>query len=149
MNILNMFDNPMKKQAREYFVHLVNIALADDVITDNEMDLLHRLGKKLGITIPEINSIIQKTAKSDFIAPYELSKRFEQVYDIVKMILADEVIDENEMRLATSFALKSDFKESEIPALLDMLINGIKQGKDEDDLFEAYLKERKSRKNTF
>lgn len=149
MNILNMFDNPMKKQAREYFVHLVNIALADDVITDNEMDLLHRLGKKLGITIPEMNNIIQKTAKSDFIAPYELSKRFEQVYDIVKMILADEVIDENEMRLATNFALKSDFKESEIPALLDMLINGIKQGKDEDGLFEAYLKERKSRNNKF
>jgi len=139
-----MFDNPIKKQSREYFVHLVNIALADAVITAGEKELLHRIGRRLGITDPEIDHIIQKTTKSDFIAPYELSKRFDQVFEIVKMILADGVIDETEMRLARSFALKSDFKESEIQPLLDMLISGIKQGKDEEDLFGSYLKERKS-----
>jgi hypothetical protein len=140
-----MFDTPAKKHNREYFVHLVNIALADDVITGTEMELLHKLGKKVGMSDPEIDNIIRKTAMSDFIAPYELSKRFDQVYDVVKMILADDVIDENEMRLARGFALKSDFKASEIPPLLDLLINGIKQGKDEEDLFKEYLKEWKSR----
>ncbi|MBL7971490.1 MAG: hypothetical protein JNL03_08215, partial [Prolixibacteraceae bacterium] len=71
-----------------------------------------------------------------------LSKRFAQLYDVVKMIFADGKIDNNEMRMATGIALKSGFTESEIPALLALLINGVKNGEDEDDLFDLYKKQR-------
>lgn len=144
MNILEHTDHSVKKQHIEYFVQLIRIALADDIITEREMELLHRMGKKLGFTEPEINNIIGTTGKSNFIPPYELSTRFEQVYDVVSMTLADGVIDKNEMRLASSFAANSGFKESEIPNLLVLLINGIKQGKDYEDLFEVYKRQRKS-----
>lgn len=142
MNTLENFNHSEKKQNIEYFVHLVRIALADDIITNNEMELLHRLGKKLGFTDPEISNLIDTTGQLDYIPPYELSKRFEQIYDVVKIILADGKIDKNEMRLANSFAYRSGFKESEIPNLLVFLIKGIKQGKDHEDLFEDYNKER-------
>lgn len=145
MNISNVFENPGKKQNREYFAHLVNIALADLVITEEERKLLDRLGNKLGFSDQEIAQIIEKEIKSDYIPPYELSKRFEQVYDIVKMILADEEVSETEMHLARRFALKSDFQESDIPSLLNLLIDGIKKGKDEEDLLKEYLKDWKSR----
>jgi hypothetical protein len=39
--------------------------------------------------------------------------------------------------------MKSGFTENEIPKLLLLLINGIKQGNDDDDLFELYKKDRK------
>ena len=93
MNILNYFDHPEKKQNIEYYTHLVRIAKADDLINTTELELLHRIGRKLGFTDPEIDSLIETTGKSDYIPPYELSKRFEQVYEIVKMTLADGVID--------------------------------------------------------
>jgi hypothetical protein len=144
MNILSYTNHPVKKQNIDFFVHLVRIAIADDIISNNEMLLLHRIGSKLGFTGPEIDALIDSTAKSDYIPPNEFSKRFEQVYDIVKMTLADGVIDKDEMRLASSFAIKSGFKDSEIPKLLVLLISGIKQGINEDDLFEAYKKERKA-----
>jgi hypothetical protein len=144
MNILNFFDHPEKKQNIEFYTHLVRIAKADDIISNTELELLHRIGRKLGFTDPEIDSLIETTGKSDYIPPYELSKRFEQVYEIVKMTLADGAIDKNEMRLASSFAVKSGFIESEIPTLLVLLLRGIKEGKDEEELFEEYKKERKS-----
>ena len=144
MNISDYFDHPIKKQNTEYFIHLVRIAKADDIVSNSELELLHRIGRKLGFTEPEINKLITTTEKSDYIAPYELSKRFDQVYEIVKMTLADGLIDNSEMRLASSFAIKSGFTESEIPNLLALLIRGIKEGKDEEDLFEIYKKERKS-----
>jgi len=144
MKTLEHFDHSVKKQNIEYFVHLVRIAMADDVITSDEIELLHRMGKKMGFTDPEIVNLIETTGKSNFIAPYELAARFEQVYDIIRMTLADGVIDKNEMRLATSFAANSGFKESEIPNLMILLINGIKQGKDHEDLFEVYKKGRKT-----
>ena len=144
MKTLEQFDHSVKKQNIEYFVHLVRIALADDIITNDEMVLLHKMGEKMGFTEPEINNLIETTGKSDYIPPYELSKRFEQIYDIVKMTLADGVIDKNEIRLASSFVAKSGFKESEIPNLLVLLISGIKDGKDDEELFEIYRKGRKS-----
>ena len=140
MKTLEYFDHPVKKQNIEYFVQLVRIALADDIITTNEMELLHRIGKRLGFTEPEIVNIIETTGKSYYIPPYELSARFEQVYDIVNMTLADGVIDKNEMRLANIFAAKSGFLDSEIPNLLLLLIRGIREGKDEEELFEYYKK---------
>jgi hypothetical protein len=143
MNISDYFDHPIKKQNIEYFVHLVRIAKADDIVTNSELNLLRRIGRKLGLTDTEIDKLIESTDKSDYIPPYELAKRFDQVYEIVKMTLADGVIDENEMRLASSFAIKSGFMESEIHSLLVLLIRGIKEGKDEEDLFEEYKKERK------
>jgi len=56
------------------------------------------------------------------------------------MVLVDGIIDKNEMRLANNFAMKSGFPDDEIPKLLVLLISGIKEGKDEDDLFEKYKK---------
>jgi len=145
MSLLNIFENPEKKQNKDYFAHLVNIALADSVITPEERKLLDRIGNKLGFSDQEIDHIIEKEIKSDYIPPYELSKRFEQVYDIVKMILADDEVTETEMHLAKRFALKSDFQESDISSLLNLLIEGIKEGKDEEDLLKEYLKNWKAR----
>jgi hypothetical protein len=143
MSHLDYFEQPQKKQNKEYFVHLVRIAKADDVVSLNELELLQRIGRNLGFTDPETEMLIETTAKSDYIPPYELSKRFDQLYEIVKMTLADGVIDNSEMRLANAFALKSGFTESELPKLLVLLISGIKNGKDEEDLFEVYQKGRK------
>jgi hypothetical protein len=58
------------------------------------------------------------------------------------MVYADGVIDDNEMRLASGLAMKSGFAEEEIPMLISVLIEGIKRGDDEDDLFTLYKKRR-------
>ncbi|MEI6749834.1 MAG: hypothetical protein ACOYMF_11255 [Bacteroidales bacterium] len=144
MNNMYFDDHAVKRQNIEYFVHLVRIAKSDDILSNTEFELLHRIGKKLGFTEPEIDDLIVTTGKFDYIPPYELSERFEQVYEIVKMTLADGVIENSEMRLASCFATKSGFRESEIPNLLILLIYGIRQGQEAEDLFEVYKKERKS-----
>lgn len=140
MSILNYFDHPMKKQNKEYFVHLIKIAKADDIITNTELELLNRIGRNLGFTAPEIEILLETTDNADYHPPYELARRFDHVYEIVKMTLEDGVIDLREMRLANVFALKSGFSETEIPVLLNLLISGIPEGKDEEELFEKYKK---------
>ena len=129
---------------RDYFVHLIRIAKADDVISNPELELLHRIGKTLDFTVPEIDNLIETTDRSDYNPPPELSQRFEQLYGVVKMTLADGMIDKKEMRIVSSFAAKSNFREDEIPHLLVLLISGIKQGKTAEELFDVYKKERKS-----
>ena len=140
MSIVEQFDHPERKQDKEHFKHLIQVALADGIIEDMELKMLHRLGKNMGLTDPEIDDLLESTKKSSYNPPYELAKRFEQLYGIVKMVLADGKIDNNEMRMTTGLALKSGFVEQEIPALLSLLISGIKNGEDEEDLFKVYKK---------
>jgi hypothetical protein len=60
------------------------------------------------------------------------------------MMLADGIVDKDEMRLASGFAVKSGFVESEIPRLLVLLISGIKDGKHQEELFEVFKKGRRT-----
>ncbi|MEI7662875.1 MAG: hypothetical protein WCK34_11770 [Bacteroidota bacterium] len=144
MATANLKDRSLKQQNKEYFIHLIRIARADGSISSAEMELLHNIGQGQGFTPAEIDFLIESTGKSDYTPPAELPERFGQVYGVVKMTLADGAIDRNEMRIVSTFAAKSDFREDDIPHLLVLLISGIRQGKNEKELFEAYQAERKS-----
>ncbi|MHC1703932.1 MAG: hypothetical protein AB9846_08490 [Tenuifilaceae bacterium] len=143
MNILEHFDHAEKKQEKEHFINLIQVAMADGLIDQSESAMLHRFGRKMGFTDSEIDELIELSRKHSYNPPYEFQKRFEQAYDIVKMVLADGVIDKNEMRIANSYATKLGFSESEIPGLMVLLISGIRQGQDEEYLFEQYKKEKR------
>jgi uncharacterized tellurite resistance protein B-like protein len=140
MKLLEHFDHPEKRQDKEHFKHLIQIALADGIIRDSEMAMLHRLGKNMGFTDPEIDDLLATANNVAYNPPYELTKRFDQLYSIIKMVLADGNIDSNQMRLASVIAIKSGFVDDEIPALLELLLNGIEKGDDEEHLFRVYKK---------
>lgn len=141
---MNFSNHSILKQNLEYFVLLIRIAKTDDIISDAESELLYKIGRKLGFTDSDISNLIKTTEKTDAIPQNELPKRFEQVHDLVKMILADGTITRTEVHLANNFAIKSGFNENELPKLLLLLINGIKKGKDKNELLERYERERKS-----
>lgn len=143
MDILDQFEHHGKKQQKEHFKNLIKVALADGNVDKQELEMLHRFGRKMGFTDPEIDNLIDAAGTWSFNPPYELAKRFEQLYDIVKMVLADNIIDENEMKLASTYAIKLGFEQKEIDNLLQLLIDGIKQGNDEEDLFTLYKKTKK------
>jgi len=142
MNILEHSDHYIRKQDKDHFGHLIQVAMADGKIEPSELEMLHRFGSKLGLTTPEVDDLLETSKKSAYIPPDELSKRFGQLFDVIKMVYADGQIGNNEMRLATGLALKSGFTEQELPLLLALLINGIKNNEDEDDLFELFKNRR-------
>jgi len=138
MSIVEYFDYPDRTQEKEHFMDLILIALADGIIDDTEMKMLVRLGKNMGLTDPEIDDLLESSKNWAYIPPYDLIRRFEQLYDIVEMVLADGKMETKKMRLAGMLALKSGFAVNEIPALLDLLIRGIKNREAEEDLFNLY-----------
>lgn len=140
MSKLNSFNQKLNKQNADYFIQLVHIAIANSIISSSEMELLHRMGKKLGINDLEIDTLIERTLELDYVPPEELSKRFEKVYGFVKMTMVDGNMDKNEMRMINGFIAKAGFPESDIPNLLYLLIRGIRQNKNVDELFKLYMK---------
>ena len=75
MKLLEHFDHEGKKQDKEHFKHLIQVALADGIIEDNELKMLHRLGKNMGFTEPEIDDLLDSTKNSTYNPPYELDRK--------------------------------------------------------------------------
>lgn len=144
MKFLDHFDHAERKQDKEHFLHLIQIASVDGIIDDAELKMLNRIGKNLGLTDPEIRDLFDSSKRSAYVPPYELSERFEQLYHIVQLILADDEVAKEEIHLATILGLKAGFSDQDLSVLLPLLVDGIRSGKDEEELFIQYKKKRKA-----
>lgn len=140
--MLNYFDHHDKKASKEHFLHLIQVANADGVIDRKESELLHRVGKRLGFTDPEIDELIQKHDSKIYTPPYELEERFHQLYDVVAMAMADGVLFTNEINMIKRLAIASSFSDADTEKLLNLIVNGIKQNRSEEELFQTF-KQRK------
>jgi len=139
---MNIMEN--KQLAKVHFINLIQVALADGKIADAEKEYLDEVGYKYGFFENEINELIELTKKNNSIFQSSLSQRFELFYEIIKMVLIDRKIHNNEMRLATNYALKYGFKENEIPQLLSLLLKGVRNGNSSEELFDEYISNNKT-----
>ncbi|HCT31309.1 MAG TPA: hypothetical protein DIW31_11405 [Bacteroidales bacterium] len=138
MSLINYFDHHDKKASKEHFMHLIQVANADGVVDKSESDLLHRVGKRLGFTDPEIDMLIEKRDSKLYTPPFDLEERFHQLYDIVAMALADGIMFTSEVKIFKRLAIASNFNDEDTDRLLNLLVNGIKQNKSEDELFKTF-----------
>lgn len=143
MDIIHFFDHHGKKIDKAHFIHLIHVAKADGTVEEAELQFLHRIGRRFGFTDAEIDKLIASDDKEIYTAPYELQKKFDQMYDIAIMILADGVVTESEKLMAKRFAVSAGFQDDEIDNLINLLIEGIREDKDEDDLFALYKKRKR------
>ncbi|NVO09152.1 MAG: TerB family tellurite resistance protein [Bacteroidales bacterium] len=141
MGIENNLNNE-KESSKKHFLNLVQIAGADGVINKSELELLHSMGKHLGFSDSEIDEYIQKRDSKKYTPPIELVERFHLLYDVVSMALADGVLFKNEMLMIKQLAAASGFNDHDSEHIINLLINGIKYKKTEEELFLSF-KQRK------
>ena len=142
MNGLQYIEHQSKSLKKEHFTHLVKIALADGLVDNSEHELLQKFGKKLNLTEQEVELLIATPGKTTFHPPYHLSERFDQIYDIVKLILVNGNASQESMRIANCYVVAAGFEISEADKLIHFLVKGIQEGKDEDELLYEYKLER-------
>lgn len=129
-----------KRVNKEHFIHLVQISRADGKMQQTELELLHKEGRKFGLTDPEIDKIIEKESKHHYDPPYSLHEKFDQLYNIVEIVLADNEVSEGEMKLINKYAIEAGFEDKTIPKLIDLLVKGVREGKDEETLLKEFRK---------
>ncbi len=143
MDLSHFFDHHKKKINKTYFIHLICVAKADGHLDEKETEVLHRIGRRFGFTDVEIDVMFKTPKTEPYIPSYELRERFDEVYDVILMILADDIVEESELKVAKKFAVASGFTDAEIELLIPLLIDGIRKEQDDDVLFKDFLKRKK------
>lgn len=138
MNFSDFITNHGKTVKKNAFIHLVQISMADGKIDKEELKVLHKEGKKFGLTDPEIDALIESEKDHHYHVPYSLEEKFEHLFSIAEVILADEVVKETEKKMFRRFAIEAGFKDSKIDGIIDILLDGVKNNTDEEELFKKF-----------
>lgn len=141
MNFSDFITNHGKRVNKEHYIHLIQVSRIDGKIAPSELELLHKEGKKFGLTDPEIDKLITAESSHPYHAPYSLHEKFEHLYNIAEMILADEIITPGEKKLIKKFAIEAGFEDKKIDSLIDLLFEGIKNKENEETLLDKFKKQ--------
>jgi hypothetical protein len=125
MNFSDFITDNGKKINKDHYIHLIQVSRADGNINPDELDLLHKEGRKFGLTDPEIDELIKSESLNHYLPPYSLDEKFEHFYNIGQMILADSVITDSERKMMRKFAIEAGFEDKAIDNLIKILLEGI------------------------
>lgn len=142
MNFSDFITNHGKRVNKDHYIHLVQVSKIDGKISPSELEMLHKEGRKFGLTDPEIDKLINSEIHNDYHPPFSLNDKFEHLYNVAEMILADEVITEGEKRIIRRFAIEAGFDDKAIGKLMDLLFEGIQNNESEESIlakFKNYL----------
>ena len=138
MSFTDFISNNGKRICKEHYIHLVQTSKIDGKVSSEEMEMLHKTGKRFGLTEPEIDIIINSEIIHHYTPPYSLQGKFFHLYNVAQIILADEVIEESERKMIRRFAIEAGIEYSKIDDLINIIFKGIKEDTDEDELFEQF-----------
>lgn len=140
MNFTDFVTHHGKRVNKDYFITLIQVSKTDGKIAPVELEMLYKEGKKFGLTEPEIEKLIASESSHVYHAPYSLHDKFEHMYNVAVMILADEEVTENEKKMLRKFAIEAGFKDEAIDKLIDLLLDGIRNDEAEEALLSKFKK---------
>lgn len=117
-----------KVGAKSHMKNLVEMAMVDGHFDNSEKTLLDSIAKKYSVSSTQLKTIKDDPEAIEFEIPKNETKRFEQFYDLVNMMVIDEYVDREEIKLCEVFARKFGYKESKTEELVDAVANNIKNG---------------------
>ena len=126
-----------QKRNIEHFASIVRLALADEVISENEEKLLKRLAKRFHILDDKYKAIIENPKDFPVHTPHDYDKRIERLYDLGKMIYADGEVASNEAKVLRRICVGLGFPVDNVEKVADEAIHLILNDNDLEDFTKA------------
>ncbi len=137
--MFGFFENEQAKKIKGHLCNLAALAKADGHIDEREMSFIITVGKKNGMAAADVRKIVAGNTNCLSDLPSTDSERFDQIYDLVEMMLSDGIVDENEMDFCIMMAEKLGFRKAIVGVLVRKISQGVKDGLPEDRIKEESL----------
>jgi uncharacterized tellurite resistance protein B-like protein len=128
MALIDLFDSGDKKKRLSHIKNLIALAASDGEIDKNELDLIFKIGARVGLSNDELSRIIERPDSISFKIPDSFGDRIEQLHDMVLIMMIDGELHENEITLCKLIAIKLGFKHQIIDKMVSDIIEQIKKG---------------------
>lgn len=105
--------------------NLILMAKSDDHVDDTELEIIFKIGKERGFTEQEINYFLKDETSFKIIQPKEIEECFEQLYDLALVMMADGIIEDDEMDFCTEFAEELGLESKEASFIVMSIVEGL------------------------
>ena len=126
--MFGFFQNEQAKKIKGHLLNLAALAKADGHIDAREMNFIIAVGKKNGISTSEVQALVSGANGTSNDLPTNDSERFDQIFDLVDMMLADGIVDDTEMDFCIMMAEKLGFRKAIVGVLVRKISQGVKDG---------------------
>jgi len=140
MAISDLYTSGAHKRNLSHFANIVKLAVADEVIVEEEQLLIDRLKRRLEITDKEYNSILENPNTYPINPPVSLDARIERLYNLSTMIVADHSIDDNQVKILDRIVIGLGFSSDFLPEIVETSFLLIQKFATLDEFEEAIKK---------
>lgn len=126
--MFGFFENEQTRKVKSHIMNLVALAKADGHLDEREMSFIVAVGCKNGMRSDEVRTLVGNTSAIHPVLPDNDSERFDQIFDLVDMMLADGVVDDTEMNFCVDMAEKLGFRKEVVTLLVHRISQGVKDG---------------------
>jgi uncharacterized tellurite resistance protein B-like protein len=139
MSISDAFQRGEQTRNHSHLENLVEVALTDGKIVEEERELLEKFAKRLSISNEELYSIIKNIGKHAINPPTDREERYSRFFRLIQMMLADGIIGEKQDKLIHRFAIGLGYSEERTEEIYSQTIDFIKNKVDFEDAFEKII----------
>ena len=122
-----------QKRNVDHFASIVRLALADGVVSEGEEKLLKRLAKRFHILEDKYKDIVENPSEYPVHAPLSYDKRIERLFDLSKMVIADDEVTEEELSMLRSVSVGLGFPTKNVDKIANESVRLISEDIDVDD----------------
>ena len=137
MSISNYNLSGDQKRNIEHFASIVKLALADTIITEGEEILLKRLAKKFHILDDKYIEILDNHDKYPLKGFHSYDERIEHLYDLAKMIYADDSVSMKEASVLRNICVGLGFPTDNAEKVADEAIHLVLEDNNLEDFTKA------------
>ncbi|GAA4273152.1 TerB family tellurite resistance protein [Aquimarina gracilis] len=134
MSISEIYESGIQKSNLAHFASIANMAFIDGELNNEEKELLSKFADKLDINEEQYSEVIKNPKQYTLVAVSSKEERLQHLFDLFKMIFADDFVDQQEMKLIHRYAIGLGCSEERALELIQKSIR-IFQGKFD---FEEY-----------
>jgi len=120
MTYSKLFDSGFKRRNQDHFAAIVRVAYEDDVVTEEEKTFLDRLARNLEISKATYEKILKNYKSHPINPPVHSERRLERLFDLARMVYADHIKDEDEVRFLTKMRLDWATPKTQKPSLIKL-----------------------------
>lgn len=138
MSFSDLYTSGFRNRNRDHFAAIVRVALADGVISDEEMAFINRTAINLEIEEAECQHIIENAKEYPINPPADQKSRIERLYDLTRMVYADNIADIEEKNLLKRIVIGLGFATQEADLVVEKALALIDEGADDEDFVKAF-----------
>ncbi len=133
--MIGFFEYQYLKFKKNHLKNLVALAAIDGNIHQKEIDYLHKIGEKYQLKPQQIQKILDDKENIEPDIPETHHQKVALLYDLVGMMMADNVIEDAEMEFCKKMFKKFGYKD----LLIDEMITLHQKGVNDVDIWEEFL----------